>query len=215
MRYACSAICVGDWGRSWASNRRPSSAGSSSNCSSGEGTGEQGAVLAGNLPTPLSSFVGRQPEIDEITGLLSRARLVSLSELRRRRQDASGDRRGGAPARSVRLRRVVRGPVADHRSRCCSPETFIAGVGIPATAACDSESYLHAALATRQALVVVDNCEHLGAAVGQLIDRLLRAERRASGCWRRAASASAFAVRGDLACPAVADRTPQLSSSSS
>ncbi len=160
---------------------------------SGEGTGEQGAVPAGNLPTPLSSFVGRQPEIDEISGLLSRARLVSLLSF------------GGVGKTrlAIEVAARLRGRFADGvwfvdllriTDPVLLPETFIAGVGMPATAARDSESYLHAALATHQALVVVDNCEHLGAAVGQLIDRLLR---QAPGVRVLATSrvASAFATR--------------------
>ncbi len=55
------------------------------------------------------------------------------------------------------------------------PDTFIAGVGLPATGNRDPEAYLVSQLATRNALIVVDNCEHLVDDVGDLVGRLVRA----------------------------------------
>ena len=112
-------------------------------------------------------------EIAEITALLSSARLVSLSSF-----GGAGKTRLAIEV-AARLRdRFADGvwfvdlvPISDP---VLLPETFVASVGIPGTGARDTESYLAAELATRHALIVVDNCEHLADEVGALVGRLLR-----------------------------------------
>src|SRR6185503_14422880 len=121
------------------------------------GAGGERVASSGNLPTPLSSFVGREEEIAEITALLSSARLVSLSSF-----GGAGKTRLAIEV-ATRLRdRFADGawfvdlvPISDP---VLLPETFVAGIGIPETGARDTESYLAAQLATRHALIVVDNC---------------------------------------------------------
>ncbi len=44
-----------------------------------------------NLPIPLTSFIGREKEVDEIVQLLHRNRLVTLLWLRRGWEDQAGD----------------------------------------------------------------------------------------------------------------------------
>ena len=56
-----------------------------------------------------------------------------------------------------------------------APDTFIAGVGLPATGNRDPAAYSLSQLATRDSLIVVDNCEHLVDDVGDLVGRLVRA----------------------------------------
>jgi predicted ATPase/DNA-binding SARP family transcriptional activator len=128
----------------------------------------------GNLPTPLSSFVGRTDEIREISELLSDNRLVSLLSF------------GGVG--KTRLAIEVASSLSDHfvdgvwfvdlvpiAESVLLPETFIAGVGLAPPGGRDPEAYLVSQLATRRALIVVDNCEHLVDDVGPLVERLVLA----------------------------------------
>ncbi len=128
----------------------------------------------GNLPTPLSSFVGRTDEIREISELLSTTRLVSLLSF-----GGVGKTRLAIEVAANLTDRFVDGvwfvdlvPITE---AILLPDTFIAGVGLPATGNRDPEAYLLSQLATRNALIVVDNCEHLVDDVGDLVGRLVRA----------------------------------------
>ena len=139
----------------------------------GDVVSEQVATADGNLPTPLSSFVGRADEIGEIVGLLSTARLVTLTSF-----GGAGKTRLAIEV-AARLRdRFTDGvwfvdlvPISDP---VLLAETIIANVGISETGAHDTESHLRSELSGRHALIVLDNCEHLGRDVGRLIGRLLR-----------------------------------------
>ena len=128
----------------------------------------------GNLPTPLSSFVGRTDEIREICELLSTTRLVSLLSF------------GGVG--KTRLAIEVAANLTDRfddgvwfvdlvpiTEAVLLANTFIAGVGLPATVNRDPDDYLLSQLASRNALIVVDNCEHLVDDVGDLVARIVRA----------------------------------------
>jgi predicted ATPase/DNA-binding SARP family transcriptional activator len=134
-----------------------------------DGTGTQG-----NLPTPLSTFVGRTEEIGTISEMLTSKRLVSLVSF------------GGAG--KTRLAIEVARNLADRFDGGAwfvdlvpisepSPlaDTFAAGVGLRATLDGDPAEYLLSQLANRNALIVVDNCEHLIDAVADLVERLVRA----------------------------------------
>ncbi len=109
---------------------------------------EHVAGATGNLPTPLSSFVGRGDEIDEIVALMSTARLVTLTSF------------GGAG--KTRLAIEVAGRLRDRFSDgvwfvdlvpisdpVLLAETIIASVGISQTGVRDTEAYLRSALADR------------------------------------------------------------------
>ncbi len=138
----------------------------------GERGGEPARAMSSNLPTPLSSFVGREQEIAEIVGLVSNARLVSLLSFggvgKTRLAIEVGSRMIDTFANGVRFVDLLR--ITDP---VLLPDALIDGVGIPGTAARDPESHLAAELAGWQALIVVDNCEHLGVEVGLLVGRLL------------------------------------------
>src|SRR5215472_1803967 len=64
---------------------------------------------AGNLPTELTSFVGRCGEIAEVRRVLAESRLVTLTGVSGGRQDPAGAARRGRAAAGVR-RRGVAGP---------------------------------------------------------------------------------------------------------
>ncbi len=127
-----------------------------------------------NLPTPLSSFIGREREVKEITRLLSQTRLVTLSGA------------GGVGKTRLALRVAAE-----------SFDLFKGGVWwveLVGLTDADSVRYavasalgLHQAprqlslsiltdlLRSKQALLVLDNCEHLVSACAGLAEHLLSA----------------------------------------
>ena len=125
-----------------------------------------------NLPLQLTSFVGRSAEVDEVKGLLSRARLVTLTgaggigKTRLALEVATqmvGDFQDGAWL-------VELAPLMDPE---LVPQTIIRALGFieqPGRAAMET---LAAALETRHVLCVVDNCEHLSNASAQALSPLL------------------------------------------
>ena len=130
------------------------------------------AMRTAGLPAELTSFVGRRPEVTELTRLLSEARLVTLN--------------GGAGVGKTRL--ALR--VAARLARAFPDGVWLvelAGLADPALVEYavaqtlqvpeDDGSSPAALLARflrhRQALLVLDNCEHLVRACAVLADRLL------------------------------------------
>ena len=121
---------------------------------------------------PLTSFVGREREIAEVTELLGRARLVSLT--------------GAGGTGKTRLAREVmaaaRGEFPDgvawvDLSGLADPGLLwqrVAGaVGIRAQGGRDHRHALAQGLATRRLLLVLDSCEHLVDGVAELAHELL------------------------------------------
>jgi predicted ATPase/DNA-binding SARP family transcriptional activator len=126
-----------------------------------------------NLPTRLTSFVGRARELQEVAELLEASRLLTLT----------GPGGIGKTRLALEVARRVRAqfpggvwwidlaPVPD-------PGTVLDEVarilGVRATAGVELEDAVVRALSRRRALLLVDNCEHLAAAVGEAVERLLR-----------------------------------------
>ncbi len=154
----------------------------------------------GNLPAARTSFVGREADLQRASDLLSRHRLVTLVgtggagktrlalELAARAQGTSwlvelaslGDGESLAPAvlGALGLREAT---MPDRR-----------------TAAADAESRLLDALGASDALLVLDNCEHIVVAAAELADRLL------AGCPRLrilATSREPLAIGGEALAP--------------
>ena len=141
------------------------------------------AAARTNLPAPVTSFVGREREIEQhrraaraqrgwsrSSAPAAPARRGSPREARRRlgrprgrrRVDGrarAGDRRGRDRARRARRARPARGRAA---ATARSPPR-------------DGLERLLDVLADRETILVLDNCEHLIAAVAELADRLLGA----------------------------------------
>jgi predicted ATPase/DNA-binding SARP family transcriptional activator len=129
----------------------------------------------GNLPVQLTSFVGRRRELEKVKRLLRSSRLVTLT--------------GAGGSGKTRLSLQAAAAVA--------PESFADGVwfvdlapltdptlvavavmealGLQDQAQRPPMSTLSAHLKTRQALLVLDNCEHLVAACATLAQTLLQA----------------------------------------
>src|SRR5262245_48864479 len=127
-----------------------------------------------NLPVQLTSLVGRERELAEVGELVGRARLVTLTGA-----GGAGKTRLALQAAADRLEDYPDGawfvdlaPVAD---AALVPRAAIGALGareVPGQAAAETlVEYLRA----RALLLVLDNCEHLGAACAALTDAPLRA----------------------------------------
>ncbi len=124
------------------------------------------------FPAALTSFVGRAAVLDEIAGQLGRGRLVTLTGP----GGAGKTRLAGEVAKQVAGRfadEVWLAELAAVRDPAQVVAVVAAALGIrdlPAVAAADA---LANALAGRQLLLVLDNCEHVIGAAAELCGRLL------------------------------------------
>src|SRR5579863_4614599 len=125
-----------------------------------------------NLPIPLTSFVGRVSELSEVRGLLSRARLVTLTGA------------GGVGKTRLALEvaaRVVRDfpdgvwlvELASLTDAELVPQTIVRSLGFMEQPGRTPMEALIGAVKTRQVLCVVDNCEHLINASARALNQLL------------------------------------------
>jgi predicted ATPase/DNA-binding SARP family transcriptional activator len=127
----------------------------------------------GNLPQPLTSFVGRERERGEILRLLGRVRLLTLI----------GPGGCGKTRLAIETLAGIE-PVADGiwfvelasltDSALVAQATALA-VGVPIPAQRSAQQALSAHLAAREAIIVLDNCEHVIDACARLAEDLLRA----------------------------------------
>jgi non-specific serine/threonine protein kinase len=127
----------------------------------------------GNLPSDVTSFVGRSAEIRELGRALETSRLVTLTGV----GGVGKSRLALAVAR--RHRRAFRHGVwfvgldAVTEAKLVSHAAAAAlCLSVPSTS--DPEEVLRAHVRDRRMLLVVDNCEHMITSAGQLISSLLR-----------------------------------------
>src|SRR5437016_7711615 len=129
--------------------------------------------MPSNLPSPLTSFIGRQREIEEVKRLLATARLLTLTGA-----GGSGKTRlafhVGAevlPAYADGVWAVEFASLPDPR---LVPQTAATALGVPEHPGRSLTESLIQYLRARSALLVFDNCEHLVSACAALADALLR-----------------------------------------
>ena len=127
-----------------------------------------------NLPEHVASFVGRTSELDELLQRLSQARLLTLY----------GSGGVGKTRLVLQLARTVLGefpdggwlaelaPLADPK---LVPQTVATALGVKEVPGRPITQTLAEHLKDRQALLLLDNCEHLLDACAQLAEALLRA----------------------------------------
>jgi predicted ATPase/class 3 adenylate cyclase/Tfp pilus assembly protein PilF len=127
-----------------------------------------------NLPLQVTSFVGRERELGELRGLLEDARLVTIV----------GPGGIGKTRMSLQIAADVLHTCPDGAwfiefaaivDSALVPKAVAQVLGIREDADTPIVQALCAHLATRRALLVLDNCEHLVAACANLADALLRA----------------------------------------
>lgn len=129
-------------------------------------------VVRGNRPTPLTSFVARERELQEITGLMTRCRLTTLT--------------GAGGCGKTRLAVEAAGAVGDRHPHGVwfvdlavlseprlLPNVVATALGLTPGSGADATRALVDQLRGRTALVVLDNCEHLLDAATRLVGAVL------------------------------------------
>ena len=130
-------------------------------------------LMLSNLPSPLSSFIGRERAIAEVRALLSTARLLMLTGA-----GGTGKTRLGFQVGAEMLeefpdgvRAVELAPLSDPQ---LVPQAVASALGVPEHPGRSlTESLVHY-LRPRSLLLLLDNCEHLVSACAALADALLR-----------------------------------------
>ena len=156
----------------------------------------------GNLPLQVSSFVGREREIERTIGALGEARVVTLTGV-----GGVGKTRLALQVAAELLPRFRDGAWLIELASVRDPDdvvgAFAAVFGLTARAGQTMEQTLTEFLLTKQLLLVVDNCEHVLDAAAELVEELV------STCARvvvLATSREGLALDGErlLAVPALA-----------
>jgi len=124
------------------------------------------------LPAQLTSFVGRRRELRDLAGLLTSRRLITLTgvggvgKTRLALQVAERVRRGFAGAVGF----VDLAAAADTAEL---PSLVQAALGLRGRQAGSPAEVLAAGIGQRRVLLVLDNCEHVALACGELVEELL------------------------------------------
>ena len=146
-----------------------------------------------NLPPQLTSFVGREAQLEEITGLIREHRLLTLTGV-----GGSGKTRLALQAAGSVIDRFSHGvwlielaPVADS---ALVPQAVVEGLGVSVRGSSSVLENLESFLVQRELLLILDNCEHVLEAAAELTDGLLPA---APGLHIVATSREGLAVAGE------------------
>jgi predicted ATPase/class 3 adenylate cyclase len=126
-----------------------------------------------NLPAPLTSFIGREAEVEEISALLAQGRLVTLvgaggiGKTRTSLQVAANLLDGTADgAHFVEFAPISSGEYI--------PTTVAQALGLTLAADGDRVANLVRELKDKRALLVFDNCEHLVEEIARVVSALVR-----------------------------------------
>lgn len=128
-------------------------------------------VVPSSLPAPLTRLVGREREVDSVARQLGQARLVTLTGP----GGVGKTRLAIEAARSVEARfpdGVYLVPLASLERAELVSSAIARAVGLAQTGGQPASDVLRAGLRGRQALLLIDNFEHLMAAAPQLSDLL-------------------------------------------
>jgi predicted ATPase/DNA-binding SARP family transcriptional activator len=127
----------------------------------------------GNLPSRLTSFVGRARELREVAELLEIDRLVTLTG-----PGGTGKTRLALEVAERQRSRFPGGAWWVDLAPVTEPDTVVdqlAGVlGVAPSPGTGLVEAVARALGRRRALLLLDNCEHVAAAVAELVGHLLR-----------------------------------------
>lgn len=136
-------------------------------------TSPSSTSLKNNLPSQLTSFIGREREIADVTGLIGTTRLLTLSGA-----GGSGKTRLAFQAAEGVLGQYSDGVWMVELAPLSDPgrvaHTVAQALGVRETAGQTMSQTLTLQLKTKKLLIVLDNCEHLVAACAQFTAALLR-----------------------------------------
>lgn len=153
----------------------------------------ESASRPGNLPKPLSSFIGRADEVDDIAAFLTEARLVTLRGL------------GGIGKTSLALQ-LAANHAAEYEDgvwfidlayvapAAAMSERFLLALGLQPQADNNPLDQLLTQLRPLRALLVVDNCEQQLDEIAPLIEQIVRG---APNIYVLATSRESLAVSGE------------------
>jgi predicted ATPase/DNA-binding SARP family transcriptional activator len=125
-----------------------------------------------SLPAPLSSLIGRQEELRRIPEFLARSRLLTLVGP----GGAGKTRLAVAAARQAAARHrdgVWFVPLAGVTDATRIPAAVAGALGLSDPGSASARRLVSAWLGPRQALLVVDNCEHLADPCARFVEQLL------------------------------------------
>ena len=132
------------------------------------------AVERHNLPAPLTSFVGREHELDDIAGLLRAHRLVTLTGV-----GGAGKTRLALEAATRQIGAWTGGvwlvDLTAHADPRTTPSAVAGVLGVRERPDVSALEGLLQHLRDEEVLIVLDNCEHLASACGELVHEVLRA----------------------------------------
>lgn len=128
-----------------------------------------------NLPTHLDELIGRDQELSELTGLIGGCRLLTVVG-----PGGMGKTRLAVAAGAELTANHVDGVwLIDLTTALPSPDSVAAAIGqamgFESRVGQTWQETVAAALSVREALLIVDNCEHLLSAVAEVVERLLAA----------------------------------------
>ncbi len=148
----------------------------------------------GNLPKPLSAFIGRKREVNELKRLLSEYHLVTLTGA-----GGSGKTRLSIRVANEFVDEFERGiwfiefaPLADNS---LVPQAVASVLGVREQTARPLTDELIAYLQNRHTMLIFDNCEHLIAACAALVEKLLQTSPK---LWILATSRESLGVPGEV-----------------
>lgn len=164
------------------------------------------STATNNLPTQLTSFIGREKEVAEIITLLDSSRLVTLTG-----SGGTGKTRLSIEVGTQELENFPNGVWMIELAPLSDPEQIIPALaqalGVLESPFSPLASLVTYFMRTKKLLILLDNCEHLVAACARLADDLLH---QCAGLTILASSREALGIAGE-----VAYHTPSLADSES
>jgi predicted ATPase/DNA-binding SARP family transcriptional activator len=176
------------------------------------------APRRGNLPAQLTSFIGRESELEQVNNLLRNTRLVTLTGPggagKTRLAQECGARLGELATDGVWFAPLA--AVADGADVAQTVLTSLGGentvllaeIALERVEPVTPRDRLHALLADRHLILILDNCEHVLDAVAELVDQLLSAAPRVRVL---ATSREPLALTGETLCPVTSLALPPAS----
>ena len=159
-----------------------------------------------NLPSELSSFVGREKELPEVRRLLEHNRLLTLTG-----SGGCGKTRLALAAVSGHVERFKDGvwmvELASLAEPSLVPQAVAFTLGVRERPGSSLTEALSDYLRTRNLLLILDNCEHLIEACAELAEALLRS---CPGLCVLATSREALDITGEIAWPVPSLSLPDL-----